>query len=127
MTAANVEQRKVGSPQGDSILSTVLKYIALIVVDAFALVLLYTFLYAGNLAFAAVIGIVTAGANIIVLSPPLYPFRWMSPGLILVSLLVVYPIFYTVYTAFTNFGDSHRESKQEVVIRYTTGRQYRFV
>lgn len=128
MTAANVEQRKVESPpRGDSILSTVLKYVGLIIVDAFALVLVYTFFYTGNLAFAAVIAIVTIGANIIVLYAPLYPLRWMSPGLILVSLLVVYPIFYTVYTAFTNFGDSHRESKQEVVIRYTTGRQYRFV
>jgi ABC-type sugar transport system permease subunit len=105
----------------------VLRYLALIVVDAFALILVYTFFYTGNLAFAAVIAIITIGANIITLSPQLYPYKWMNPGLILVSLLVLYPIFYTVYTAFTNFGDSHRESKQELIIRYTTGRQYRFV
>ncbi len=127
MTAATVEQRKAGSPQGASVLSLVLRYIALIVVDAFALILVYTFFYTGNLAFAAVIAIITIGANIITLTPRLYPYQWMNPGLILVSLLVVYPIFYTVYTAFTNFGDAHRESKQEVIIRYTTNRQYRFV
>jgi ABC-type sugar transport system permease subunit len=39
----------------------------------------------------------------------------MSPGLALMILLVIYPIIFTVYTAFTNYSDGHLYSKARAI------------
>ncbi|MCU0474872.1 MAG: ABC transporter permease subunit [Anaerolineae bacterium] len=54
---------------------------------------------------AVVSGIIVLGTNIITFVPGLAPLRWMLPGLALVVLLVLYPISYTLQTAFTNMGN----------------------
>ena len=59
-----------------------------------------------------VIAIVTLLLNAIFIREDLYPLRWISPGLALLIMMVVYPIFFTVYTAFTNYGDGHLLSKE---------------
>ena len=43
------------------------------------------------------------------------PMKYLMPGLLLLLALQVWPIVYTVATAFTNYGDGHRVSKQESV------------
>lgn len=98
-----------------NIVITVLKLLGLMVLDAFGLILIYTFLADDNLGLALVFAVITFGANIIIFVPGLYPIRWMTPGLILVTLLVIYPIFYTVLTAFTNYGDGHLLTKSQSI------------
>jgi arabinogalactan oligomer/maltooligosaccharide transport system permease protein len=43
------------------------------------------------------------------------PLKYLLPGLLLLVTLQVWPIVYTVATAFTNYGDGHLISKQESV------------
>ena len=41
------------------------------------------------------------------------PLKYLLPGLLFLVALQVWPIAYTAATAFTNYGDGHRVSKQE--------------
>ncbi|WP_109471767.1 ABC transporter permease subunit [Ornithinimicrobium cavernae] len=41
--------------------------------------------------------------------------KYLLPGLILLALFQVWPIAYTVATAFTNYGDGHSLSKEEAI------------
>ena len=92
-----------------------LLYFGLMVVDAFAIIIVYTFLRADETGLAIVFTVVTVLANVLIFTPQLYPFRWMTPGLVLVILLVIYPTILTVQTAFTNMGDGHRFTKDQSV------------
>jgi arabinogalactan oligomer / maltooligosaccharide transport system permease protein len=117
MTAQTSEKRKGESPaMGDSFLFKILIYIVLCLVDAVALVIVYTLMSSGNFGLGIIITVAILMANVVVLTPALYPLRWMVIGLVLVTLLVIYPVFYTVFTAFTNYGDTHRLTKQEIVL-----------
>ena len=48
-----------------------------------------------------------------ILREGMYPLRWMAIGLSLLLLISVYPIFYTVYLAFTNYSDGYLLTKQK--------------
>ena len=43
------------------------------------------------------------------------PLKYLSPGLVLLVGLQIWPIAYTVATSFTNYGDGHAISKQESI------------
>ncbi len=60
----------------------------------------------------------------IVLSSKAYPYRYMIPALVLLLILVVYPIYFTVKTAFTNFGTGHMMTRQEAVEYILTDPSY---
>lgn len=94
---------------------TLLKYLALMLFNALGLIMVYTLLREGESGLAVVLAIIIIGTNIIVLLPKMYPLRWMLPGLALMTLLVIYPVFYTVQNAFTNYGDGHLYSPQQAV------------
>jgi arabinogalactan oligomer / maltooligosaccharide transport system permease protein len=94
---------------------TILTYIGLALFDALMIVFIIGFLSDDNLAMAAVFTVIVIGVNIITFLPALYPLRWMVPGLALVTLLVIYPILYTVTTSLTNYSDGHLLTKQQAV------------
>lgn len=60
----------------------------------------------------AIFAIVT---NIAFLNDRLYPWRWILPALAGMFLLVVYPIGYSLVVAFTNYGDGHLLTKEQVI------------
>ena len=95
------------------VLGLVLKFAGLAFLNAMGLVFVYAFLNDDNLGLALIFGIITIGFDVIFFVPGLYPYRWMTPGLALVTLLAIYPIAYTVITAFTNYGDGHRLTKSQ--------------
>jgi len=102
-----------GAPQ--SILSIIWRLIALAFIDAVAIGFSYSF-FNGGLALAAIVLlIVTLLINVVFLVPGLYPLRWISPGVFLLVLMVVYPVLYTVYIAFTDYSGQHILSKSQVV------------
>jgi arabinogalactan oligomer / maltooligosaccharide transport system permease protein len=128
MTALTSEKRKVESPfSGDSVLFKILTYIILCLVDGLALIIIYALLFSGTIGLGIIIGIAMLMANVVILVPALYPLRWMVIGLVLVTLLVIYPMLYTIFTAFTNYGDGHLQTKQEIIQRFTTDQQFRYV
>lgn len=69
---------------------------------------------------AVVLLLITAVVNWIFISDRLYPVRWMTPGLLLLILMVIYPVCYNVYVSFTNYGDGHRLTKEQVVDQLKT-------
>lgn len=61
--------------------------------------------------------------NAAFLSQKAYPLRYLLPGVFCVAAMVVYPLGYTVYVAFTNYGAGHILS-QEQAIAQIEGRLY---
>lgn len=43
------------------------------------------------------------------------PMKYLLPGFLLLIAFQIYPVIYTVATAFTNLGDGHRVSKEEAI------------
>ncbi len=119
MSATSTEARSpaggLAFSENGNIIFAGLKLLGLMVLDAFALIMIYGFLYDDNLGLALVFGVITILANVVIFVPQLYPIKWMAPGLMLVTLLVIYPIIYTVATAFTNYGDGHLFTKGQAI------------
>jgi len=103
------------SENGQNMIWTIAKYLGLMVLNAFALVIVYAQIQEGDPGLGIVFAIVTLGTNIIIFVPSLYPLRWMTPGLILIVLLVIYPVFFTIQTAFTNYGDGHLFTRDQAI------------
>src|SRR5574341_1475162 len=105
------------SPIAVSLPRLALRLAALAVVDAFAVWLLYRLVLDAVWPLAVAVGVVTLIVNVINLSSRLYALHWMSPALGIIMLLVLYPIIFTVYVAFTNYGDGHLLTKTQTVHR----------
>lgn len=65
--------------------------------------------------FAIGIVIYAVIVNVVFLRQELFPWRWILPALGGMVLLVVYPIGYSMVVAFTNYGDGHLLSKEQVI------------
>jgi ABC-type sugar transport system permease subunit len=65
-----------------------------------------------------VLAVITIVINVAFLTDRLVALRWISPGLLLLTLMVVYPLLYTVYIAFTNYGQGHVLAKEQVIARF---------
>lgn len=115
MTQGTKGAPRIGAPP--SVLQILGRIAALAVIDAVALVFIYAFI-AGDLLIAGlVLAIITVAINVVFLVDRLYPLRWISPGVLLLVLMVVYPLLYTVYISFTNYGSGHILSQGQVIQR----------
>jgi len=112
-TTDDKEKREAGGSK--SILRLLFTYFGLAIVDAFALFLIYSFATDGVWELAITIGLITLMVNVINLRDDLYPLRWISPALALMSLMIVFPLVYTVYVSLTNYGDGNLLTKQQVI------------
>lgn len=68
------------------------------------------------------------------LIPKLHHFRWMSVGLSAWLLFSIFPILFTIYNAFTNYGDGHLISQAQAIEQISkqtylpeTGKAYSWV
>ena len=84
-------------------------------IDALAIWFIYNLLTVEHYFLAIVIAIITIVGTIVILRENHYPLRWMMVGLALMTLFAIYPILFTVYIAFTNFGDGHLLSKEQAI------------
>lgn len=94
---------------------TAIRLLSLAVLDAMSMVFLWTLAANGRYPITAVVFLVTAGVNVAFLFERAYPLRWFSPGLALMIIMLVYPTAYTIYVAFTNYGDGHLLTKAQVI------------
>lgn len=118
MTAVEVQpERGRGTKPERSVTTggTILRLLGLVIFTAFSLLFIYLLLSDGYWPLAIVIGIITIGINYIFLNPSAYPMRWMSPGLAFMMLISVYPIAYTIYISFTNYGTGHLLPKVQAI------------
>lgn len=94
------------------------RIVGLAFIDAVALAFGYGLAGGGLFLGAVVLAVVTVVINVAFLTDRLLPIRWISPGLLLLTMMVVYPLLYTVYIAFTNYGQGHVLAKEQVIARF---------
>lgn len=87
----------------------------LAILDTVSLLFIWTLIANGRYPLAIVVFLVTVGVNIAFLYEKAYPFKWFSPGLALMIIMLAYPTAYTLYVAFTNYGDGHLLTKIQVI------------
>ena len=102
-----------------SVPSLIFRLFALFVIDGFGIWLIYQMFADGVWQFAVVLALITLMINVVFLYEPLYPIRWIAPGLALMILMALYPVVFTVYTAFTNYSAGHVLSKVQAIDRLT--------
>ncbi len=91
----------------------------MVAVDSFVVWFVLRLVALGYTPFAAVIVAIALFVNVVLLRKETYPIRWMVVGLVLMALFVVYPIIFTVWVAFTNYGEGHLITKEQAVDRLT--------
>lgn len=91
------------------------RLLGLMALDALVSVWVWLLFGDGYWQLAAMVILITAGINYVVLKADAFPLRWISPGLAFMLLLSVYPIIYTIYISFTNFGTGHLLPKPQAI------------
>ena len=92
-----------------------LRLILLAVFDIMAIWLITNMFLDGFWPLGSILVLITIFVNLVLLREGMYPLRWMVIGLSLMTLLTIYPILYTVFIAFTNYGDGHLLTKQQSI------------
>jgi ABC-type sugar transport system permease subunit len=100
-----------------SLSAIIFRLIGLTIIDVFALWYIYNSVLIGGTAIfvATGVAIITIMVNAAFLREKLYPFRWLSPSLAIIILMVLYPVLFTTFLAFTNNGTGHLLSKQQAI------------
>src|SRR5690242_7096005 len=81
-----------------------LRILGLAFIDGIAIWFALTLYNDNNPIAAAILLILTLLINYIFLSNRLYPVRWLTPGLAMLILMVIYPLGYNIYISFTNYN-----------------------
>ena len=92
-----------------------IKILFLAFFDAVALVLAFALGREIGVPLGIGIAIYVVIVNIVFLRSDLFPWRWIVPALGGMALLTLYPIGYTFVVAFTNYGDGHLITKEQVI------------
>ncbi len=69
----------------------------------------------GSYAFAAAFFIAALLFTLVFVRQSTVPLRWIMPGLVFLILFQLYPIFFTVYTAFTNYSTGRNVEKPAAI------------
>jgi ABC-type sugar transport system permease subunit len=112
---ASLNDRKKIDPSPKSVFPRLIGFAILIFVDAFIIWFLTRLIPLGYFPLAAVITVIGIFVNVVVLRKEAYPLRWMVVGLVLMILFTIYPIIFTIWVAFTNYGEGHLITKQQAV------------
>lgn len=99
----------------ESYLSKLIRIVLLVAFDAGVIWFIQNALSRGFDQLVIVIGVIAVMFNLIYLLPQAYPFRWMAFGLGFLILFTVYPMIFTIYVAFTNYGDGHLLTKEQAL------------
>lgn len=115
MKVTAVGPAKLTQMSDESPLSMLLRVIFIVIFDAGVIWFGYNAFAKGFTQLVVIMGIIAVMFNLIFLIPRAYPFRWMAFGLAFLILFTVYPIFFTIYVAFTNYGDGHLLTKEQAL------------
>lgn len=78
----------------------------------------------GNNGFAIVIALFLLLADWAIFTKKGYPYRYTLPALFFLFILTLYPMYYTVSTAFTNYGTGHLFSREQAIDILLTDSSY---
>lgn len=115
MKAMAIEQSKVSRMPAESPFSMSIRVLFVLVFDAGAAWFIYEAMIRGFTQLAVIVGVIAVMFNLIFLIRRAYPYRWMAIGLAFLILFTIYPIIFTVYVAFTNYGDGHLLTKEQAL------------
>lgn len=96
----------------------ILKIIILGILNSFALWAAVALLGGRQYWMFIVLAVGALAIDYIYLSDHLYSWRFILPGTFFLALMVIYPIVFTVYVSFTNYGVGHLLSKEMVIQQY---------
>ena len=98
-----------------STLGLIVKIVLLGLVLAIAILGAFPLIEQRNWFMLALLVATTALLFWIYLSRRTIPLKYLIPGTLFLVVFQIFPVVYTMTTAFTNFGDAHRGSKQEAI------------
>lgn len=114
LDTAAPDKKGRGTPS-TSITGLLLRFGLLALFDILAIWLITSMVGDGLWPLAGMLTLITIFVNVVLLRQGMYPLRWMVIGLSLLALLSIYPLLYTVYIAFTNYGDGHLLTKAQSI------------
>ena len=92
-----------------------LRLFFLILLDAAAIWFLAKVISLGYYPLAAAAAVILIFVNFILLRRETYPIRWMVIGLVLMAMFTIYPILFTVWVSFTNYGEGHLITQEQAI------------
>jgi ABC-type sugar transport system permease subunit len=95
--------------------SHLVRLVLLITVDAAVVWFLNELIALGYLPLAAAILIIALFVNVVLMRRRAYPVRWMVVGLVLMAMFTIYPIFFTIWVSFTNYGEGHLITQEQAI------------
>ncbi len=111
-TAGETGGRKASrSSQDGSVLGLIFKIIVLAAVVGFLTYTGWQLLNDGVYGFAAAFFICALMITLVFIRQATIPLRWIAPGLIFLILFQLYPVFFTITTAFTNYSTGRNVEK----------------
>ena len=91
------------------------KILFLAIVDAVAVFAMSMLFFRGDWLVLGIVAVTTLLVNIVYLSPGLLPGKYLTPGLIFLAVFQVFVVVYSLYIAFTNYGDGHNSTKEDAI------------
>jgi ABC-type sugar transport system permease subunit len=109
-----------GAPRGAPLRLTLSAgiLVGLMVLDAAAIWFAYGLFAHDGAVVATIVLIVVGVINAAFLLDVLTPLRWIVPGLALMVIFVLYPVFNTLGVALTNYGNGHLLTKDQAIAQY---------
>jgi ABC-type sugar transport system permease subunit len=99
----------------ESLLSKLLRWFFLLLFDLGSGWFIYSAIQSNYIQLAVVVGVVFIMMNAIMIFSWAYPYRWMVVGFSFMILFVIYPMLFTIYVAFTNYGEGHLLNQQKAL------------
>ena len=121
MSVADATPARGWGLRSDSLGGLLGKIILLAFVTAIAVALAVPLLAAEMWVPLILVVLTTVILYIVYLQPRHIPIKYLVPGTIFLILFQVIPVIFTLTTAFTNFGDGHRGTKEEAVASIESG------
>lgn len=115
MNVRTPAKKSTGIQSKESTLSLILRLLFVAIFDVGSAVFIYAAYQLGHLQLVTVFGIVVLAMNLAFLLPNAYPYRWLVVGFSFMVMFVIYPIIFTLYIAFTNYGDGHLITKEQAM------------
>ncbi|WP_200209506.1 ABC transporter permease subunit [Micromonospora coerulea] len=98
----------------------IVKVVLLGLVAGIAIWAAFPLVEAGMWIGLAILAVTTAGLFYLYLTRRHIPAKYLVPGTLFLIAFQVFPVLYTASTAFTNFGDGHRGSKDDAIVAIQT-------
>lgn len=113
LTARGQSKEKKGDQE--SPISKLIRWILILAFDVGAAWFIFSAYSKGYTQLGTIIVVVTLMLNVVLLLKKAYPYRWLVVGLSFMILFVIYPILFTIFVSFTNYGDGHLLTKPMVI------------